>query len=203
MKDEAITQEILRTLTMEADSIKCLASSLDMGTMTDLVKLLADCKGKIFTSGCGTSAMGAKKVAHSLSCIERPAIFMTPSDAVHGGLGVLQREDILILISKGGNTHELIALATACKQKAATLITVTENPESILGKAADICLVVRVEREPCHFNMLATSSTLAVISAFDSICIALMSYTGYTKEQFAVIHPGGAVGERLLRKENN
>lgn len=203
MKDEAILQEIRRTIEMETDSIGQLSSSLNMETMVRVVKSLASCRGKIFTSGCGTSAMAAKKIAHSLCCIERPAVFMTPSDAVHGSLGALQSEDILILISKGGNTSELAPLASACKKKGAMLISVTENPDSILGKSADICLMVKVEREPCRFNMLATSSTLAVISTFDSICIALMEYTGYTKEQFAVIHPAGAVGERLLNKKED
>jgi D-arabinose 5-phosphate isomerase GutQ len=136
-----------------------------------------------------------------LNCIERPATFLTPSDAVHGGLGFLQKEDVLILISKGGNTGELCALIPACRTKGAAFIGVTENPESAIGRAADVCFHIRVEREPCCFNMLATASTLAVIAAFDAVCIALMAYTGYTKEQFAVIHPGGAVGHRLINNE--
>ena len=142
--------------------------------------------------------MAAKKIAHSLNCIEIPALFLTPSDAVHGGLGVLQEEDILILISKGGGTEELVRLIPACRTKKALLIGVSENPASAIAQNADIYLRVRVEQEPCRFNMLATASTLAVISMFDSICIALMQMTGYTREQFAVIHPAGAVGERLL-----
>jgi KpsF/GutQ family protein len=144
--------------------------------------------------------MAAKKVVHSLNCIECPALFLTPSDAIHGGLGVLQKNDILILISKGGNTSELLKLVPACRAKGAALIVVTENLDSEIARAADILLKVKVEREPCRFNMLATASTLAVISTFDSICIALMQYKGYTREQFAVIHPGGAVGERLIEK---
>ena len=153
-------------------------------------------------AGCGTSAMGAKKIVHSLNCIERPAVFLTPSDAVHGGLGVLQKDDILILISKGGNTGELTQLIPACRTKGAYLIGVTEQEDSLIGQEADLCLKIKVEREPCRFNMLATASTMAVVSVFDAICIALMTYTNYTKEQFAVIHPKGAVGERLLKKEN-
>ena len=157
-----------------------------------------NCRGKVILSGCGTSAMAAKKIAHSLNCIEIPALFLTPSDAVHGGLGVLQEEDVLILISKGGNTQELVNLIPACRTKHALLIGVSENPDSAIAREADIYLRVKVAREPCRFNMLATASTLAVISVFDSICIALMQMTGYTREQFAVIHPGGAVGDRLL-----
>ena len=163
--------------------------------------LLALCLLAGVLSACGTSAMAAKKIAHSLCCIERPALFLTPSDAVHGALGVLQKGDVFILISKGGNTKELTCLIPACKSKGATLVGVSENPDSIIAREADIYLKVRVAKEPCRFNMLATASTLAVISTFDAICIALMQMTGYTREQFAVIHPAGAVGERLLAKK--
>lgn len=200
MTDSEILSEINRCLTMEAESIAALRQSLEQEAVLAAAKALMNCKGKVILSGCGTSAMAARKVAHSLSCIEIPALFLSPADAVHGALGVLQREDILILISKGGNTQELVNLIPACKTKGALLIGVSENPESVIAGQADIYLKVKVEQEPCRFNMLATASTLAVIATFDAICIALMQMTGYTREQFAVIHPGGAVGERLLNK---
>ena len=200
MTDQEILSEINRCLTMEAESIAALRQTLDQEAVLAAAKALMNCKGKVILSGCGTSAMAARKVAHSLSCIEIPALFLSPADAVHGALGVLQREDILILISKGGNTQELVILIPACKTKDALLIGVSENPESVIAGQTDIYLKVKVEQEPCRFNMLATASTLAVIATFDAICIALMQMTGYTREQFAVIHPGGAVGERLLNK---
>lgn len=198
MQDAQILSEVKRTLEAEARAIGALTETLDDAVMLRVAHALNDCRGMVVLAGCGTSAMAARKIAHSLNCIERPALFLTPSDAVHGGLGVIQGEDILILISKGGGTEELVRLVGACKAKGATLIAVSENPESTLAKEADIYLQVKVEAEPCRFNMLATASTLAVIAAFDSICIALMQMTGYTKEKFALIHPGGAVGERLL-----
>lgn len=198
MDKELLIQEVTRTLDMEAASIAALESSIDLDAVDRLIRLIGDCKGKVLAAGCGTSAMAARKICHSLCCIERPAVFLTPSDAVHGGLGLLQPEDILLLVSKGGGTSELAQLIPACRAKGATLVSVTENPDSILGRAADLCLKVKVEREPCPFNMLATASTLAVIAVFDAVCIALMKYTHYTREQFAVIHPGGAVGRRLL-----
>lgn len=198
MEKELVISEIKRAISIESKAVASLNDTLDMNVMYKIVQLFAECKGRIVFSGCGTSAMGAKKIVHSLNCIERPTLFLTPSDAVHGGLGVLQKEDILVLVSKGGNTGELVKLIPACKTKGATLIGVTENSESVIGKEADVCLVVGVEKEPCRFNMLATASTMAVVSAFDSVCIALMQYMGYTREQFAVIHPSGAVGERLL-----
>ena len=202
MTDQEILSEINRCLTMEAESIARLTQELDQDAVLAVAGALMNCKGKVILSGCGTSAMAARKIAHSLSCIEIPALFLSPADAVHGALGVLQQEDILILISKGGNTQELVNLIPACKTKGALLIGVSENPASVIARQADLYLKVKVEREPCRFNMLATASTLAVIATFDAICIALMQMTGYTREQFAVIHPGGAVGERLLNKRN-
>ena len=200
MNNKMISDEIKRTIDIEASSIHSLLETLDMEQMVQAVHLIGDCEGRIIVAGCGTSAMAAKKVVHSLNCIECPAVFLTPSDAVHGGLGILQKGDILILISKGGNTKELVQLIPSCKTKEAKLIGVTENSDSIIAKEADLLLKVKIEKEPCRFNMLATASTLAVISTFDSICIALMAYTNYTKEQFAIIHPNGAVGDRLLNK---
>ena len=200
MTDQEILSEINRCLTMEAESIAQLRQTLEQEAVLAAANALMNCKGKVILSGCGTSAMAARKIAHSLCCIEIPALFLSPADAVHGALGVLQQEDILILISKGGNTQELVNLIPACKTKGALLIGVSENPASVIARQADIYLKVKVEQEPCRFNMLATASTLAVIATFDAICIALMQMTGYTREQFAVIHPGGAVGERLLNK---
>ena len=193
-------QETYRVIRAEADSLRALIESLDAQALTRVIHALVACHGKVILSGCGTSAMAAQKIAHSLCCIERPALFLTPSDAVHGALGVLQKEDILILISKGGNTAELTHMISACKTKGSLLIGVCETAESTIARQADIFLNVKVSAEPDPFNMLATSSTLAVISVFDAICITLMKITGYTREQFAVIHPGGAVGERLLKK---
>ncbi len=182
----------------EAAGIAALERVVDPAAFRGCVETLAGCRGRILTTGCGTSAAAAKKIAHSLCCIERPAAFLVPSDAVHGGLGLVQPGDVVIAISKGGGTRELLNLVPACKTKQAFLIAVTENPESPLARAADLLLRVKVEREPDPFNMLATASTLAVIAVFDAVCIALMHRTGYTREQFAVIHPGGAVGERLV-----
>ena len=200
MTDSEILSEVRRSIAIEAESVRRLSEELDEQQVLDTAKALMNCRGKVILSGCGTSAMAAKKIAHSLNCIEIPALFLTPSDAVHGGLGVLQEDDILILISKGGGTEELVRLIPACRTKKALLIGVSENPRSVIAQNADIYLRVKVEQEPCRFNMLATASTLAVISMFDSICIALMQMTGYTREQFAVIHPAGAVGDRLLNK---
>lgn len=186
----------------EAAEVRRLEKTVDAAALARCVEMLAACRGKILTAGVGTSAAAARKIAHSLCCVERPALFLSPGDGVHGGLGAVQKEDVVIAISKGGNTREIVNLLPAIKDKKAFLIGVTEKEDSVLGGECDLLMKVRVEREPEPFNMLATASTMAVVAVFDAICIALMEVTGYTKEQFARIHAGGAVGERLLKKNN-
>ena len=181
----------------EAESVRRLRETIDSRVLAECVEAIARCQGRVLTAGCGTSAAAARKIAHSLCCIERSAVFLAPGDALHGGLGLAQSNDIAILISKGGNTREIVDLLPALKTKRVLIIGVTENPESELGRSADVVLRVKVEREPDQFNMLATASTMAVLAVFDAICIAVMKVTGYTQSQFAVIHPGGAVGKRL------
>lgn len=198
MNNSELWESVSNTWAVEAKAIENLIGSVSKDRIIETVRLIGDCKGKIVVAGCGTSAAAAKKIAHSLCCVERPATFLSPADAVHGALGLLQKEDVFILISKGGNTREILSMIPACKTKGARLIGITENPASVLAREADILLEVKVDKEPCPFNMLATASTMAVIAVFDAICIALMHYTNYTREQFAVIHPGGAVGDRLL-----
>ncbi len=190
------------TLSVEAGEISRLREYADFDVMAQVVETIGECRGKVVITGCGTSAAAGKKIVHSLSVIDIPAVFLVPSDAVHGSLVVVQMDDIVIFISMGGNTGELTAFAANVRQKAATLITVSENEDSQLARQSDIFLKVKIKREPDEFNMLATASTLAVIAVFDAICVALMKYRGFTKETCALNHPKGAVGERLLNGNN-
>lgn len=184
----------------EAAAVHRLRDTIDPVKFGECVTAIAQCQGRVLTCGCGTSAAAARKIAHSLCCIERPAVFLAPGDALHGGLGLAQPSDLAVLISKGGNTREIVSLLTPLRSKRVRIIAVTEEPSSTLGQAADLLLRVKVDREPDDFNMLATASTMAVVAVFDAICVALMRITGYTQERFAIIHPAGAVGDRLLAK---
>jgi D-arabinose 5-phosphate isomerase GutQ len=186
---------------VEAAAVQGLSRTIDPRAFSRCVRAIARCRGRVLTSGCGTSAAAARKIAHSLCCIECPAVFLAPGDALHGGLGLAQPSDLAVLISKGGNTREIVNLIAPLQAKRVPIIGVTENPDSAVGRAAGFLLRVKVEREPDEFDMLATASTMAVVAVFDAICVALMKVTGYTRNQFAVIHPGGAVGERLLAGE--
>lgn len=200
MNKQEIKDSLLNTLSIEADTIAKLSETVDMSVLTTLVEKIGEKKGKVIVSGCGTSGAAAKKIVHSLSCVSVPAVYLNPADAVHGSMGIITDKDIVIVISKGGNTIELTNLLDSFKAQKAFIVGVGEKPESTIGKYSDLFLKISVDKEPDTFNMLATASTLAVMSTFDAVCIALMSYTGFTKEQFGINHPGGAVGDRLLGK---
>lgn len=195
-----VIQSIKNTLELESQGLMEVHNSFDTQAVVHIVQLLKDCRGKIVLSACGTSGMAARKTAHTLNVVGCPAVFMSPADALHGGLGFLQENDILILISKGGETNELIPIEHVAHKKKVRVIVVTENEDSELAKQGDYLLKVKISREPDEFNMMATGSTLAVISIFDAICIAIARSKGYRKEDLALIHPGGAVGRRLTGK---
>ena len=198
--DQSIMENVIQTLDKEGKEILRLKETLDLKAIETIIEKIASCKGKVILTGCGTSAMAARKIAHSLSVIDIPSVFLNPSDAVHGSLGVVQKDDIVIFISKGGNTGELTSFIDNVRNKKAFIITVSENEESILAKKCDLFLKIKVEKEADEYDMLATASTLCVISVFDAICIALMKYTGFSREKFLLNHPKGAVGERLKRQ---
>lgn len=189
------------TWRLASEEVAKLGDRVDRGAFGECVRMIAECSGRVITSGVGTSAAAARKIAHTLSCVERPAFFLSPADAVHGALGAVQPGDIAILISKGGNTAELLNLIPSLKTKSVPIIAVTENESSTLASECTQLLRVWVDREADDLNMLATTSTLAVIALFDAVSIAVMKRTRFTREQFKVIHPGGAVGERLLKGE--
>lgn len=186
----------------EAGEILRLCRTVDWDRAEKLADLFLETKKqgkKIFFAGVGTSGAAAKKAAHSFSCVEFPALFLSPGDAVHGGLGAVDKGDTVVLISKGGGTFEIVRIIESLKTQGAAIVGVTENPESELGKKADLTVKIKIEKEPDLFNMLATASTMAVIAFFDAMAIYLMKKSGYTREQFAVIHTGGAVGDRLIK----
>ena len=125
---------------------------------------------------------------------------MSPAEAVHGGLGVVTDEDCVIMVSRGGKTVELLPIIDVVKKKGAKLIAVTENLSSPLADNADFIIKMQIEKESDKYNMMATASYVATIAIFDALLAAIMELTGYKKEQFGLIHPGGAVGERLNKK---
>ncbi len=155
---------------------------------------------RIGAAGCGHSGIICQLFAPLMCCIERPARFISPAEAVHGATGFLQEGDVMIFASRGGKTGELLPIVDICKAKGVKIITVTENLESPLAKAADVVLKQHVNRETDKWNAQGTTSTTALCMIFHALQAAVIEETGYRAEQFALIHPGGAVGERLNGK---
>ena len=187
-------------LTIERDAIGGLIHTLDRAVMDQIVDLLLSVKRegrKVITAGCGTSGIAAEKIAHTLSVVEVPAFFLSPANSVHGGMGAICAADVVILLSKGGNTQEIASYIPACQAKGTRIIGVTQRADSILGRSADILLTVPVARESCPWDLIASASILAVMAAFDAIAFTVMQHTDFTKEDFYRIHPGGAAGETL------
>lgn len=181
---------------IEAESLAATAEVLDRGELARAVEALASAE-RIATSGCGHSGIACRHLAHLLCCIERPARFLSPAEAVHGGLGFVQKGDVIVLASRGGKTDELLPIARIARGKGATVIGVTEVPESPLGELSDIILRMKVTKECDRYNCQGTTSFAVTSAIFDALQTALVEYTGFMNESFAVIHPGGAVGKRL------
>ena len=135
-----------------------------------------------------------------MCCVERPARFLSPAEAVHGGLGCMKKGDVMLLASRGGKTDELMTIIDVCKTKGVTIIGVTENLASPLATEANIVLAMKVTKECDKYNCQGTTSFAVTSAIFDAIQTALVEYTGYQKMDFALIHPGGAVGKRLNNK---
>lgn len=155
---------------------------------------------RIGTCGCGHSGIICQHLAHLLCCIERPARFISPAEAVHGATGFLEKGDVMVFASRGGKTKELIPIVDICRAKGVSIITVTENMDSVLAQSADVVIKQHVNRETDKYNAQGTTSTTALCVLFHTLTTALMEETDYQNEQFALIHPGGAVGERLNQK---
>lgn len=175
-----------------------LSQRIDAQSWQRLLTALAECRGKIVVTGVGTSGIAARKIAHMLACVERPAIYLNATDAAHGDLGFLRSDDLMILISRGGNSDELTRLLPTLQAKGVPLIGVTENPDSAIAKAARLVIRTGVENEIDPLNMLATTSIVLVLAIFDAACACLMESSGYNKETLLAVHPGGDVGKRLL-----
>lgn len=182
--------------------ISCLAEmkrSFDAAAFSKAVELLCAAP-RIAASGCGHSGIACRHLAHLLCCIERPARFLSPAEAAHGACGFLQKGDVIVFASRGGKTRELFPILEICRAKGVSVITVTEELESPLAKGADVVLKQYVNRETDKWNAQGTTSTTALCMVFHTLQAAMIEETNYQAEQFACIHPGGAVGERLNSK---
>ena len=187
---------------IEYECIKGMLDYFNETAFSEAVEILKNAE-RIGTSGCGHSGIICQHFVHLLNCIEQPAKFISPAEAVHGGTGFLKEGDVMVFASRGGKTAELLPIMEICKKKGVKIITVTENLESPLALGADVVLKQYVNRETDKYNAQGTTSSTALCMIFHSLQTALIEETDYQNEQFALIHPGGAVGERLNKSSNN
>lgn len=197
--NKEILDSAMNAFAIESESLLKTAEVLDREEFARAVEVLSKAE-RIGASGCGHTGIACQHFTHLMCCIERPARFISPAEAVHGGLGFLQKGDVILLASRGGKTDELMQIADVCRQKSVTIIGVTENTSSLLAEKSDIVLAMAVTRECDKYNCQGTTSFAVTSAIFDALQTALVEVTGFQNESFAVIHPGGAVGKRLNKK---
>ncbi|MBI5960666.1 MAG: SIS domain-containing protein [Chloroflexi bacterium] len=199
-------QDILATaraaILSESASVAALVDQLD-GHFVAVAQSLFACQGHVLVAGSGTSNPVGARLAHLLSCCGTPALFIHPGDSQHGLSGAVTDRDVLILISKGGETTEVNYLARIARQRGATLVAFTEKPESTLGKLSHHVLRIQADPATDPYGMIATGSSLTVCAMADALCVAMLHLRGYTKESFAQTHPGGAVGLQLAAEKKD
>lgn len=186
-----------RTLDIEADAVRALTPRLDDGFVR-AVEILLACRGRVVVSGMGKSGHIGGKIAATLASTGTPAFFMHPAEASHGDLGMITGEDAVIALSNSGESPELIAIVPLIKRRGAKLIAMTGRPGSTLARQADIHLDAGVEQEACPHNLAPTASTTAALALGDALAVAALYARGFTAEDFARTHPGGALGRKLL-----
>lgn len=195
MKKESLLQARQAYVT-ESECIREMLEYFDEEVYGKAVELLKNAP-RIGASGCGHSGIMCQHFAHLMCCIERPARFISPAEAIHGATGYLQAGDVMVLASRGGKTGELLPIIEICRKKGIHIIAITENMESPLAEAADVVIKQYVNRETDKYNCQGTTSSTSLAVIFHVLQTALIEETGFQNEQFAVVHPGGAVGERL------
>ena len=197
--DAAIVKELRRVVRLEARALGDLERAVD-GRYADAVRLLARCRGKVIVTGVGKSGLIAQKIAATLSSTGTPAVHLDPSEALHGGLGLVQKGDVLIAVGKSGESDELNALLPRLRGIGAKIVALTANPASTLARAAALVLLTPVETEACPHNLAPTCSTTAALAAGDALAVALMKVRGFGRDSFALNHPAGRIGRRLTLK---
>jgi arabinose-5-phosphate isomerase len=195
--DLALARKVLQ---IEAAAILALVDRLDE-SFERAVRLLLDCRGRVVVTGIGKSGIICRKIAATLSSTGTPALFLHPAEAIHGDLGVIQGDDVVIALSHSGETDELLRLLETIKRIGARLIAITGDAHSTLAKAADVSLDCTVSEEACPLNLVPTASTTAALALGDALAMTLLVAKGFRQEDFASLHPGGKLGKRLMRVE--
>lgn len=192
----AVLAEIRRVLACEADALRRARGAVD-ASYARAVELLASCRGKVILTGVGKSGAIAQKIAATFSSTGTPAVYLDPTEAMHGGMGLVQRRDLVLALGKSGESDELSALLPHLRARGAELIALTANPKSTLARHAAVVLHMPVVEEACPLNLAPTSSTTVALAVGDALAVALMKRRGFGAGDFARNHPGGRLGRRL------
>lgn len=198
MADLAAARKVLQT---EASAILALVPRLDE-RFAGAVDLLHACRGRVILTGMGKSGIICQKIAATLASTGTPAFFLHPAEAIHGDLGVVRSDDVVVALSYSGETGEVLRLLERIRRLGAKLVAITGKPSSTLAKAADIALDCSVTEEACPLNLVPTASTTAALAMGDALAMALLTEKGFKEEDFAHLHPGGELGKKLMRVES-
>ena len=193
-----LARKVLRT---EAAAILGLVDRID-GEFERAVQLLYECRGRVIVTGMGKSGIICRKIAATLSSTGTSAWFLHPAEAIHGDLGAIRDEDVVIALSHSGETEEILRLLESIRRIGARLIALTGDRGSTLARAADVALDCGIAEEACPMNLVPTASTTAALAMGDALAMTLLVRKGFGEEQFASYHPGGKLGRRLMRVEN-
>lgn len=195
--ESRILNQAKEVLRIESDSIRSLIRSIG-DEFALAVDLIFRCRGRVVVMGMGKSGLIGKKISATLSSTGTPALFLHPAEGVHGDLGMITRDDLVLALSYSGTTEEIERILPAIKRMGIKMISITGKPNSKLGKASDVVLNIAVEKEACPYNLVPTSSTTTMLAMGDALAISLLSKKNFKKEDFAKIHPGGVLGKKLL-----
>lgn len=197
LDNEQIISAGRRAVAVEAAALRELEQRLD-DNFARAVELLAACRGKVVLTGIGKSGIICRKIAATLASTGTPALFLHPTEGLHGDLGVLSQDDLVLAISYSGSTEELLRMIPALKRQGLTLLSMTGNPESELAAGSDLVLDISISREACPLGLAPTASTTVTLALGDALAVALLAVKGFSADDFALRHPAGALGRRLL-----
>ncbi|MGI6092274.1 MAG: KpsF/GutQ family sugar-phosphate isomerase [Negativicutes bacterium] len=197
-----IIEQARAVLKMEAEAIESLIPRIN-GQFTSAVRHIIECDGRVIVTGMGKSGHVGRKIAATLASTGTPAFFLHPAEAIHGDLGMVTADDIVLAISNSGETGEIIGIIPAIKRIGAHIVAMCGREQSTLVQNADVFLDIKVEQEACPLGLAPTSSTTATLAMGDALAIALLCAKNFTPEEFAIFHPGGALGRKLLLTVEN
>jgi arabinose-5-phosphate isomerase len=192
-----ILGEIRRVLDLEIEGLQSVRGNLT-ANFVRAVEVIASSKAHVYVTGLGKSGIIATKIAATLRSTGTPATFLHPSEALHGDVGLVAKDDVILSVGKSGETSELVSLLRVLKKSGTTIISITSNSESSMAALSDIVLDLKIDREACPLNLAPTTSTTAALAVGDAIAVTLMKIKGLSEQDFARLHPGGQLGRRLL-----